>query len=160
MAFQQRGGKRQTKVWIPSGIASNVTLSQTQANVGSIGVTLGEGADPSTILRIRGRYAVFATPNAAADVETVQMGIIVVSATAGAVGGASLPGPIADAGADWLWYDTVFLDAVDATAANGQNIGLNRYGTIDSKGMRKIRTDQALVFMAELSSGEMASDSR
>jgi len=156
MARSRGRGTRLNKVWTTSGIVDGAALTTTQSNPGSIGVSLAENVQDGTILRIRGGGLVRATPDAATDSDMVGMGLIVVNQAASAVGGTSLPGPINDAGADWLWYSNVFLDAAGATGETATNLSCTRYFEIDSKAMRHIRADQFLAFMAELSTGDFA----
>ena len=110
-----------------------------------------------THIRLRGELLFVAVPNAAADHDIAAIGAIVVQEQAIAAGGVSLPGPIADPEADWLWHQYVPLRSAAATAANDEAIGLFARVTVDSKAMRKIKKDQELVLVVESSTGEFAS---
>ncbi len=139
--------------------SSGSVLSTTQGVIGS--VTISEGTiGEATVLRCRGNLLITCTPNAAADSDVVGLGLIVVTAAALAVGGTSIPGPLLDQGNDgWLWHQYVPFDAFGATTETEGNqlLSLAARVEIDAKGMRKLPQDWALVLMAELDSGEMAS---
>ena len=150
-------GTRMRKTWFGSlsgGDGTAITITAVQAAI--LNVThLEADIHDVTILRSRGGLFVTATPNAASDADVVGLGLIVVHTNALTVGGASLPGPINDIGADWLWHQFVPLDAISATSADGQSVGLNVRVEVDSKAMRRLQTDHAVVLMAELATGQM-----
>ena len=148
---------RLSKQWCRSHQTATVALTTTQ--VGLTSCTLAETTlHDATILRTRGEILITGTPDAASDVDMVGLGIVVVSATAFGVGGASLPGPLADSNADfWLWHKFVPLDALTLTAGDPQSITTNVRIEVDSKAMRRISTDQTVVLMAELANGNFAS---
>ncbi len=129
-----------------------VSLSATQAVVGSVVHDVME-----TVLRIRGNLLLVATANAAQDDDVAGLGFIVASDNAIAAGGASLPGPINDPDAPWLWHQYVPLGVVAVTAADDTAIGTFARVEIDSRAMRKATRNEGVVFMAELSTGEFAS---
>ncbi len=108
-----------------------------------------EGDGPETLLRSRGNVLVTAIPDAGADNGVVGLGIVVANNPAITVGGVSLPGPLTDQGADWLWHFMVPLSAQGATAEAVNNIGTVMRVEIDSKAMRRVKDDQGLVLMAE-----------
>jgi len=147
---------RLSKAWGRTNPVGAVASATPQAEM--LSCTLAEqGLGENTILRTRGAYLIAATPNAATDVDVVGLGITVVPETTRAIGGASLPGPIADEGADfWLWHQYVALDAITASAGDPQAISLVFRGEIDSKAMRKLPNDSAVVLIGESSNGTMA----
>ena len=110
-----------------------------------------------TVLRFRGEVLIQVVPDAAGDETVVGLGITVVHANAAAAGGASLPGPMADIEADWLWHQFVPLRSIAATAASDVGLGLQARVVIDSKAMRKVEKDEVVVFMAELGTTTVAS---
>jgi len=145
-----------SKSWSNMTIADNVPLSTTQAVIGS--VTIAEGSIiQATLLRSRGMLSVFGTPDAAADSTVVALGLTVVSANALAVGGTSVPGPIADQGADWLWHQYVPLDSISATSALLNNLGAYVRIEVDSKAMRRVPEDAAVALIGELNTAEFTS---
>jgi len=126
----------------------------------SISNAAGSGLD-QTILRCRGEFLIHGIPDAASDVELAGIGLCVVTAQALAVGGTSVPGPIADDESDaWLWHQYIPMDAIGATAAAGDNIGLVHRFTLDAKAMRKLPEDFALILVAELTDASMPTELR
>ena len=100
---------------------------------------------------------VVATPDAATDSDVAAFGIIVLDQRAIGVGGASIPGPLADSGADWLWYSLVPLDAGGGTGSNAGSQTATRVVEIDSRAMRKMGTEEGLILVGEIDSGDFAS---
>ncbi len=100
--------------------------------------------DP-TIVRVRGSYIFSETGINGTAVLTV--GIMLIDNAALAAGVASIQTPGTDVGSDWLWWDTVPLDNVGTVAADPVRTGRR---IIDSKAMRKVKTNQALVFVTEI----------
>jgi len=147
-------GNRMRKSWV-GATSPGVNLTTTQGVV--LAVTVVEGSSVATLLRSRGNLFLSGTPDAAADIDVAAVGLIVVHTNALTAGGVSLPGPIADAGADWLWHQYVPLDASGATAGDPAGIGFNRWIEVDSKAMRRIPTDHAVVLMGELLGATMVS---
>jgi len=147
---------RLSKTWCRVHQSSNVILTVTQAAIMSCDVLEGALIAP-TVLRSRGDYLIVAAPNAGSDIEVVGLGICIVNQSALDVGGLSLPGPIADQNSDvWLWHQFVPLDAAGATTVDPLSLTAIKRGVIDSKAMRRLAPDQAVVFMAELETGAMA----
>ena len=144
------------KSWSNMTPATAVAIGATQAVIGSVSIAESSLVAP-TLLRSRGNLLVNAVPDAATDSDTIGLGLIVVHTNALAAGGASLPGPIADQGADWLWHMYVPLDAAGATAeAAVNNWNLMRI-EVDSKAMRRVPEDHAVVCMGEVDAGLFAS---
>ena len=77
-----------------------------------------------------------------------------VSDEAAAVGGSSVPGPIANPSADWLFHLFVPLQAETASTPQGR---ATAYFEIDSKAMRRVKSDETVVFVHEISTGAFAS---
>ena len=142
------GRSRGTKEW--SGTTFPLTtLTTTQAVLASFSHDVTE-----TILRVRGALMVVGIPNAAFDDDVAGFGLIVVTDQALAAGGASIPGPIADPTASWMWHQYVPLTSVAATAASDVGLGLWARIEIDSKAMRKVDRNQTMVLVGELDTGE------
>ncbi len=134
--------------WIGQDFGLTV-LSATQ-------VILGVGTaetDPVTIVRNRGEIFVKGTPDAVADDTVVGLGIIVVSRQAESVGGTSVPGPIADPQASWIWHQYVPLSAGTA-GITGDDLGSMVRVSVDSKAQRKMNVNESLAFIAELSTAQ------
>ncbi len=156
MAARRRDG-RMSKSWLGMAVVTaNRVITATQSAVSS-GIALPEGAEDSTILRVRGEILVVGVPNAATDVDTIGLGLIVVQTNAFTVGGTSLPGPIDQAGADWMWHRYVHLDAVTLTAGDPQAITVNERIIVDSKAMRRFPQGTTVAFVGEATTGDFAS---
>jgi len=141
-----RAGPRGTKAW--DGFTFNETaLALTQVVLG-----FTAAGEPVTFLRNRGNILVKGTPDAATDDDIVGFGIITVSDNARAVGGSSVPGPIADPDAPWIWHQYVPLQAGSAGLL-GDDIGSIVRVDIDSKAMRRMTPNENLILVGELSTG-------
>ena len=152
-----RGGRKiDNKTWSNMVPAAAVALTTTQGVIGSVTNTEGSGLD-FTLMRSRGQLLVTGAPNAAGDAEIVGLGLIVVSAAALAVGGSSVPGPILDQGADWLWHHYVPMNAEGATAESVSGYGFIGWQVIvDAKAMRRVPPDHAVALIGELDQGSFA----
>ena len=146
-------GARLNKGWC-SFTFDKTALTATQ--LGIIACVVAEGGGDSTVLRSLGDILVIATPDAATDDDTCALGLIVVQNSAFAANGVALPGPINDIDADWLWWEAVPVAASLATSGIDNARNLIHRVKINSKGMRRMATDQSLVLMGELKTAEMA----
>jgi len=104
-----------------------------------------------TIVRSRGRLT------ATADISSTPGGVAVVAVgliatTQAAIAASGVQSPLTDIGSDWLWYDSL---TVGASAADviGEEVTIDRI-SVDSKAMRKVGLNQALVLVAEMSTCE------
>jgi len=131
------------------------TITQAQKIVKNMFTMAGQ-ATPVTVVRNRGDFLIVAEPDAAADVITVGFGIIVVQESAATAGGVSVPGPLTDPDANWLWHEYVGLDAVVLTAGDANARSVIHRVRIDSKAMRKVPLDQSLILVSEASANTMA----
>ena len=144
------------KSWSNMTPANSVAIGATQAVIGSVSIAESSLVAP-TLLRSRGNLIVNAIPDAATDADTIGLGLIVVHSNALAAGGASVPGPIKDQGADWLWYRYVALDAAGATAEAATNNWNVQLVEVDSKAMRRVPEDHAVILVGEVDQGLFAS---
>ncbi len=149
-----RRGNRMAKTWTGGSSGNPTVVTSTQILVAS--VFLAENSPNQTVLRSRGSYFITATPDAAADTDVVGLGLIVVHTNAASVGGTSLPGPLTDIGADWLWHSLVQLDAISSSSASSNSLGTNVRDVIDSKAMRRFLADHAVVLVAQLATGDFS----
>ncbi len=150
-------GPRLKKTWFASAVIDAVSITTTQGELAAIQFV--EGSTEVTLLRQRGSILITATPDAIVDSDTIGLGLVLVPETTRAVGGASLPGPIVDAGADfWIWHTYVPLDAYGVnTEAPSQEGGASwERVVLDGKAMRRWPADMSLVLVAEASSGDFA----
>ena len=107
-----------------------------------------------TILRVRGVLRALAIPDTALDETTLGLGLIVVSDSAAAAGGVSVPGPAADFDSPWVWHQFVPLISAAATAASDVAIGLQDKIVVDSKAMRKLGAAETLVMVAQITNSQ------
>jgi len=150
-------GNRMAKAWQGSFNTAAIGITTTQVNVLQSVESAGLN---QTLLRSRGEILVQATPNAAADVGVIGLGLIVVHANAATAGGVSLPGPLTDVDADWLWHQFVPVDAIVLTTADANARSIVSRIEIDAKAMRRVAGDNVVVLIAQISAGTgMASSS-
>ena len=140
--------------WSGTSISTVVSVTTTQQVV----TVLSLFTDfPETLLRSRGSLLIQATPDAADENDILGIGLIVVNEAASSAGGVSVPGPLNDIDADWLWHQGIAFDSRVATSYTGDHIGLNKRVEIDSKAMRRVARDQTIVLVAEAATGEFVS---
>ena len=144
----QRGPRRLT-AW--SQVANQAYIA-----VPAVGSTLLASISfetPGTIVRVRGQVSV-KLATYAADLDIVgAFGMGVVSAEALGIGVTAVPTPFSDA--DWggwmVWRS--FSAAYEVGSGNAAIRGSWEF-EIDSKAMRKVEANSALVFVAESQSGD------
>jgi len=122
---------------------------------GDVGIVDADGQsvgtdEQSTVIRLRGQIRVSGIPNAAADNDVIGLGIIVVSDAAFGVGGLSVPGPIADPDAPWIWHQYVPIDVVSETVAKDTSLGALVTVEVDSKAMRRFGANETLIIVGEI----------
>ena len=126
-------------------------ITATQAVILSLAVN-----SAATLMRSRGSIAIEAVPDAIGDSTVVGLGLMVVRADAAAVGGTSVPGPIDDDDGDWLWHQYVPMFAGFASEQPDDKLS-RAYIEIDSKAMRRLKSNDAIVLIGELSGTSFAS---
>jgi len=124
---------------VPSIAGVSVTVSTLVAEA------LLENVPEPTLVRVRGTYGYSETALDGSAVLT--LGIMVVNEPALTAGVASVPQPQNDIGSDWLWWDSVPLLNVATAGEDPLRTGVR---TIDSKAMRKIKNNQVLVLMTQV----------
>ena len=139
-----RGQKRLT-AW--SGLAAQGYIAV--ADAGATLVSSIQFEDPGTIVRARGRISLQPQSFEANDNFVGAFGMGVVSNEARAVGVTAIPEPFTDA--DWggwmVWQPFAFHN--DFTASTQSSFPANVDIVIDSKAMRKVEPNSALVFVVE-----------
>jgi len=130
------------KLWVGTQIAVSVVTTAKQVVDLTVSLTSQTLTD-ATLLRLRGRMSVRQISGGSTQ-RQVAMGITIVSNDALAAAPASVPGPLLDAEADWVWHDVVFVPSSSDEAAMPLNI------PIDSRAMRKFRgSNKSLVLVFE-----------
>ncbi len=103
---------------------------------------------PNTLVRIRGTVAVSLDSGAVNEAFLIRAGIIKVMPDAFAAGAGSIPSPVDDPEAEWLWHSYFPLRAL-ATGNDSLSGGGVQRTEIDSKAMRRVKTNERLVFMVD-----------
>ncbi len=119
---------------------------------------VGGGINPTanslTLMRMRGRLALYRTAVAAAvtDRQRITMGMGRFSLDAFILGAAGLPEPSSDISFPWLWWDTFWIEARSTGATRAPEIqdiiALNE--AVDIKAMRKFTIDEVLALVVEV----------
>ena len=86
----------------------------------------------------------------AGGIAIVTMGLIVVTSAALAASG--VPQPFSNVGSDWLWWYNSEIGEETSSTLIGRTISVERV-VVDSKAMRKVGANQALIFVAECTNG-------
>ncbi len=147
--FVQRAVRRPT-IWL---VASDLQTVTTGASVTSaiISAVSAETFPVPTLVRIRGEITVAIASSAATPGRVnVFCGIAVVSQAA--LAGAAVSLPFTDGSRDWIWWSVFPLKITSGnitTPTGEEPFNLTTRKTIDSKSMRKIPGDSALVFVTE-----------
>ncbi len=118
------------------------------AKVTGTGIGLSVGLS-ATLIRSRGLVQVHFDPTSIGDVFLFGIGLAIYSSDAFATGQAAMPGPLSDAGYDWIWYQTMLFGPAFAAAETGTNIVENMWIDLDSKAMRKRKDAQTLGWICE-----------
>ena len=119
-------------------------------NAGDTATTIAPSAlGRATIVRCRGSWSGVMTPGAAQDSMVLALGLIVANSDAVTAGSASLPGPIDEPDAPWLWVGYEPLLSGAASAQDGSAINQAFRREIDTKAMRRTKTDDVLLFVGQ-----------
>ena len=104
-----------------------------------------------TLVRTRGGLSAWTdTSSSPGAFGSLVVGIMQVNSAA--VTGTAVPAPITDIGTDWLYWDVFHVGAA-AGDVIGEEITVDRK-TVDSKAMRKLKNNSALILVAQLSTCE------
>ncbi len=125
------------------------TVAGTVKVAGASAFALTESA--ATLVRTRGELMLSTTTAIAGSHIHGAFGMIVVSSDAAGVGITALPGPITDITNDWVVWQAVNLVHQTATEDGASLAQTWRY-PFDSRGMRKMKAAESLVFILELTS--------
>ena len=140
---RQSGGRRPDYDWTGvCGLYNNVDETNT---LGSGTVVFNAAG---TLVRIRGEIVVALDAPTDGDSKCVAMGLIIASDAAVAAGAASLPSPIGSIDAEWIWHQWCILNAETGTQTDQTGGQFARY-VIDTKAMRKVKSNQQLVMLID-----------
>jgi len=124
---------------------SAIDIAENFVGVGGTGLVATETV---TLLRTRGSVGLQLDIGAVDERALIVCGIIIVNTPAFVAGAASLPSPVTEDSADWLWLGSAWLssgaEAAVVTDLYGQRL------EIDSKAMRKFGVDETIVFIVEV----------
>ena len=142
-------GARRLNLWsnILSDAQRAVLTAGKSAGTIATGVQIGESL---TLVRTRGQLAIHFDPTSIADVVQVGVGLGVYASDAFAAGAASMPGPLSDAGWDWVYHKLFMFGPAFTATETGDSIVDNIQMEVDSKAMRKLKDNQVLGWMFEL----------
>jgi len=153
MANNRRGrpqvrSVRRPTFWEGGRIAQSVVSGVAVTSVIVSEATLENSPNP-TIVRCRGDLLVQITSGGAGGSANFTSGLIVVIADALAAG--AVPSPLQDIGSDWLWWSNRGLRTVNGGgAADDDYEGNTTRIPIDSKAMRKVGLNQALILVSAM----------
>ncbi len=143
-----KGSTRRLTEWGSFEVMGRVLGLGTAASIGnqSTGVIALERL---TIVRLRGHGILHLDAGAAFDSMVVGIGLIVAPTEAFTAGVASLPSPLTDMEAPWIWHDTFVLGPAIAATDDPGDLTRTVQFEIDNKSMRKFRTNEELGFVFE-----------
>jgi len=145
--FAPRAARRST-FWEGGNVSQSVVATGTNVVSTLIPEANLENVPNSTLIRIRGSVLVAATTGSTGALALATLGIKL--STAAAVAGATVEGPNAEIGSDWIWWTTVGLSQQNTVSAPIPDGGLlYQRVDIDSKAMRKVGLNQVLVFASQ-----------
>ena len=152
--FVRQGGKRRPTNWQGSLVDfANITVGTAQAAT-IVTEAILEGHPNPTIVRIRGELLCSADAGASdLSFGEVIVGMMLVDDKALAAGIASLQTPATDIGSDWIYWDCFTIGSGASGSVELSDIATNRH-VVDSKAMRKVGSNQALIMVVEVNTCE------
>lgn len=148
-SFPVRERSHRQALWsdILTEMAGVAIAGKTLGSQSSFGLAVAESI---TLIRSRGTAFIHFDPASIADSLAVGLGLGIVTSDAFAIGQTAMPGPLSDAGWDWVWIKELIMGPTFTATEDGTNIGHNLWVDIDSKAMRKMKDNQVLAFVAEI----------
>ena len=149
-----RGHKRSVKVWLGPAEQGYVAVADNTkvllASTGGFGL-----GSAGTIIRTRGLLSIRPTTEGTSVSIDGAFGIAIVSATALGTGITAIPGPFTDS--DWSgWFVHQFFAMRYSVATNASVQVVSRDVEVDSKAMRKVAGDEAIVLVGESRQGAVS----
>jgi len=108
--------------------------------------------DPFTFLRGLGEILVAPTGNgtfAAQDAARLTIGLAIITADAAALGLTAVPDPDDEPDYDWLWWYSTTVQFEGSADAPGQEIALTNRIRLETKAMRKVKPQMAVVMIGQ-----------
>ena len=149
-----RAKRRSTKLWLGTAAQGYVTVATATkvllASTGGFGL-----GSAGTIIRTRGLLSIRPTTEGTSVSIDGAFGIAVVSDVARATGITAIPGPFTDDDwSGWLVHQ-YFTQRYSVNTEVGEDL-LDRQYEIDSKAMRKVAGDEAIVLVGESRQGAVS----
>ena len=143
MARGSRTGRKTDYSW--SGICG---IANTIAAANTLGSGLITFSESGTIYRLRGHVSVSLDVAAADNRQCVAVGLIVGTDVAVVAGATAFPSPLSDPDAEWIWHGFFNLVSITGTQSDSGG-GQFQEREIDSKAMRKVKTNSNVVLLAD-----------
>ena len=143
-AREFRAGSRRVFAWSGVVVRSEIQGLAAIQSLGDISLGVTFGARP-TLARLRGNWMCHMVGSASESM-IVGLGLIVVSTDAFTAGAASVPSPIDDLNAEWVWHQLIPFGPSTA-AESAAALDQHWKGEIDSKAMRKMNEAEVLGFV-------------
>ena len=154
MAHRRVQSKRSVKVWIGPAEQGYVAVADNTKVLLASTAGFGLGS-AGTVIRTRGLLSVRPTSEGTSVSFDGAFGMAVVSATALATGITAIPGPFTDADwSGWFLYQFYGMRYSVQTAIGTDLVAVN--WEIDSKAMRKVAGDSAIVIIGESRQGAVS----
>ncbi len=139
---------RRPTFWEGGRIAHSLSSGSSFSTVIVSEATLENTPNP-TIVRCRGDLLVQINAGGGNSSANFTAGLIVVTADALAAG--AVPSPLGDIGSDWLWWSNRGMSTFGGGAgADSDFEGVTTRIPIDSKAMRKVGLNQALILVTAI----------
>jgi len=136
----RRTGRRRVPYWSLAYLSG----AQSVTAKAIVGMTVGGTFQShSTLIAIRGRLSAYV--NTDAQMGVLGVGIIMADADAYAAGAASLPGPLSDGAAPWIWHAAIPLIGVTGIDSRPRVAFEQFY----SRAMRKLKDTDVVAIVAE-----------
>jgi len=139
-------GRRTDYEWVD--IRGAITAMDNAEGTAALGDGSFTALKSLTVTRMRGLVGVQLDTTGVDERILLSMGIIVVSQDAGAVGITALPKPQSDGNAPWVWHGHAWCTSLSEAGVSTN--GMYHRVEIDSKAMRKMKSSEQLVFVAEI----------
>jgi len=148
-SFRPAGGRTQRRQsdWLSFSLGIDSLDTSGVVLISSLGAS-ALALRPFTVVRTHLELYMISDQQSASEAQLGAFGCCVVSDQASAIGVTAVPTPITDIGSDLFYAHQVMFNSFGFGSAVGLVQEGTRY-TIDSKAMRKVSSDQDIVFTME-----------
>jgi len=126
--------------------AAAVTDAKVLAGLSALGIAFTQSV---TLMRTRGTAFIHFDPTSINDVQQVGIALGVFSTDAFVAGVASVPGPLTDAGYDWIFHKVLSMGPAVSATESETSILQSLWIEVDSKAMRKLKDNQTIGWVVE-----------